>query len=118
MRLLVGPDAGPYREAIRAWGKSALAMMGATTVPWPAQPSRETSGRAIWVSLAGCGRPQQFCGGDRPAKLGNTPDVLPGPAGLSCMCRHKARHAETRWQRVSGPGTEFPELVVATDAWR
>ncbi len=40
-------------EAIRAWGTSALAIMGVTTVPWPAQPGRETTGRAILVSLAG-----------------------------------------------------------------
>ena len=98
-------------------GQSALAMMGATTVPRPAQPGRETSGRAIWEP-GGLRAAAAVCGGDRPAKLGNTPDVLPGPAGLSCMCRHKARHAETRWQRVCRPGAESLELVVATDAWR
>ena len=58
------------------------------------------------------------CGGDRHAKLGNTPDVPAGPAGLCCMCRHKAHHAEAQWQQVPGPGTESLEPVAATDAWR
>jgi hypothetical protein len=37
----------------------------------------------MWAAAA-------VCREDRPAKLGNTPDVLPGPAGLSCRCRHEA----------------------------
>src|SRR5262249_45385153 len=96
---------------------AVLAMMGATTGPWPTQPGRDRaaaqSGGAWRVAGAAA-----VCGGDRHAKLGNTPDVPPGPVGLSCMRRHQARHAETRWQRVPGPGTESLEPVVAMDAWR
>jgi hypothetical protein len=64
------------------------------------------------------GRPQRFAR-DRPAKLGNTPDVPPGPAGFPCMCTHNPRRRGTRWQPVSVPGaettTESLKPVVAAD---
>src|SRR5215831_11887865 len=85
-------------------------MAAPRAVAHPAGP--RTSDGAIWAGPAGCGGAVAVCGRDRHAKLGNTPDVPPGPAGLSCICRHQAHHAEIQWHRVPGPGTESLEPVV------